>query len=106
MAYNEGATAVWHGFAESDDSKKVDSTPAPSKHGEMYERKYHEIAKRHNRLYYGEAYLLVLCCFCDGSTLERLVFSFDRVVYQPSFCYTKGVVNYVLTTTMRVAHVQ
>ena len=39
-----------------------------------YDRKDHEMAKRHDRRYHGEAYLFVLCCFCKGPTLELLVF--------------------------------
>ena len=62
MAYNEEATAVWHGFAASDDRKKVDSSPAllHRQSTAMYIRKrikYHEIAKRHSRWYHDEAYL-------------------------------------------------
>ena len=69
-----------------------------------YDRKDHEMAKRHDRRYHGEAYLFVLCCFCKGPTLELLVFSFDRVIYQPSFYCKEGMVKYVLTTDMRLAH--
>ena len=69
-----------------------------------YDRKDHEMAKRHDRRYHGEAYLFVLCCFRKGPTLELLVFSFDRVIYRPSFYCTEGMVNYVLTTDMRLAH--
>ncbi len=61
------------------------------------------MAKRHDRRYHGEAYLFALCCFCEGSTLERLfsrsiLSSINRVLLHG------GRGEFRLTTDMRLAH--